>query len=42
MKAAPTSARLALDCGIRSYESLLDWARDGIAIYEKQIKGGVS
>ncbi len=42
MKAAPTSARLALDCGIRSYESLLDWARDGIAIYEKQTKGGVS
>jgi PadR family transcriptional regulator, regulatory protein AphA len=42
MKAAPTSGRLALDCGIRSYESLFEWTRDGIAIYEKQTKGGVS
>jgi DNA-binding PadR family transcriptional regulator len=42
MKLAPASARLALDCGIRSCESLLDWSRDGIAIYEKQTKGGVS
>jgi PadR family transcriptional regulator AphA len=42
MKAAPRSAQLALDCGIRSYESLLDWANDGIAIYEKQTEGGVS
>jgi PadR family transcriptional regulator AphA len=32
---APTSARLALECGIRSYESLLEWSRFAIAIYEK-------
>jgi PadR family transcriptional regulator, regulatory protein AphA len=38
MKAAPTSARLALDCGVRSYESLFDWARYAITIYEKQMK----
>jgi DNA-binding PadR family transcriptional regulator len=42
MKGAPRSAELALDCGIRSYESLFNWTRDGIAIYEKQTKGGVS
>jgi DNA-binding PadR family transcriptional regulator len=35
---APTSARLALECGIRSYESLNEWARYSIAIYEEQIK----
>lgn len=39
---APTSGRLALECGIRSYESLLHWARYAISIYEKQPKGGVS
>lgn len=39
---APTSGRLALECGIRSYESLLQWARYAISIYEKQLKGGVS
>lgn len=39
---APTSARLALECGIRSYESLLLWTRYAISIYEKQLKGEVS
>ena len=38
----PTSARLALECGIRSYESLFDWTHYAITIYEKQIKGGAS
>jgi DNA-binding PadR family transcriptional regulator len=36
---APTSGRLALECGIRSYESLLQWSRYAISIYEKQLKG---
>jgi DNA-binding PadR family transcriptional regulator len=39
MKGAPMSARLALECGIRSYESLLAWAHYSITIYEKQTKG---
>jgi DNA-binding PadR family transcriptional regulator len=39
---APTSGRLALECGIRSYESLLQWTRYAIPLYEKQLKGGVS
>jgi DNA-binding PadR family transcriptional regulator len=39
---APTSGRLALECGIRSYESLLQWSRYAIAIYEKELKGGIS
>lgn len=39
---APTSGRLALECGIRSYESLLQWTRYAISIYERQLKGGVS
>lgn len=38
---APTSGRLALECGIRSYESLLQWSRYAISIYERQLKGGV-
>jgi DNA-binding PadR family transcriptional regulator len=38
MKAAPTSGRLALECGIRSYESLFDWTRYAITTYEKQMK----
>jgi hypothetical protein len=42
MKAAPASARLALECGIRSYESLLDWTRFAITTYEKEGKGGTS
>jgi len=36
---SPTSGRLALECGIRSYESLLAWSHYSIAIYEKQTKG---
>ena len=39
---APTSGRLALECGIRSYESLLQWTRDAITTYEKLQKGEVS
>jgi PadR family transcriptional regulator, regulatory protein AphA len=39
---APTSGRLALECGIRSYECLLQWTRYAIPIYEKQLKGGPS
>ncbi len=42
MKAAPASARLALECGIRSYESLFDWARYAITTYEKEGKRGTS
>jgi DNA-binding PadR family transcriptional regulator len=38
----PTSGRLALECGIRSYESLLEWTRYAIPICEQQLKGGVS
>jgi DNA-binding PadR family transcriptional regulator len=38
MKAAPRSGRLALECGIRSYESLFDWTRYAITTYEKQMK----
>ena len=37
---APTSGRLALECGIRSYESLLGWTRYAISIFEKQLQGG--
>ncbi|MFZ0732677.1 MAG: helix-turn-helix transcriptional regulator [Candidatus Sulfotelmatobacter sp.] len=37
---APTSGRLALECGIRSYESLLEWSRYAILIFEKQLQGG--
>ena len=39
---APISGRLALECGIRSYESLFDWTHYSISIYEKQMKGSVS
>jgi len=42
LKAAPTSARLALECGIRSYESLFEWTRFAISVYEKEGKGGLS
>jgi DNA-binding PadR family transcriptional regulator len=44
MKAAPTSGRLALECGIRSYESLSDWTHYAIATYEEEgkKKGGTS
>ncbi|HUA16200.1 MAG TPA: PadR family transcriptional regulator [Verrucomicrobiae bacterium] len=39
---SPTSGRLALECGIRSYESLLQWTGYAISIYENQLKGGRS
>jgi DNA-binding PadR family transcriptional regulator len=41
---APTSGRLALECGIRSYESLLEWTRYALATYEKEgkKKGGTA
>jgi DNA-binding PadR family transcriptional regulator len=34
--AVPTSARLALECGIRSYESLSEWTHHALATYEKE------
>jgi DNA-binding PadR family transcriptional regulator len=34
--AVSTSARLALECGIRSFESLSEWTRYALATYEKQ------
>ena len=37
----PTSGRLAFECGVRGNESLLAWARDALASYEKK-KGGTS
>ncbi len=40
--ATPTSGRLALEYGIRSYESLFDWTHYAITIYEKQMKGELS
>lgn len=36
LKAAPMSARLSLECGIRSYESLSEWTHYALATYEKQ------
>jgi DNA-binding PadR family transcriptional regulator len=32
----PTSARLALECGIQRYGSHLDWARSSIAVYQRR------
>jgi len=37
----PTSGHLAFECGVRGNESLLAWARHGLATYEKK-KGGTS
>jgi DNA-binding PadR family transcriptional regulator len=34
----PTSARLSLECGIRSYESLFEWTHYALATYEKEGK----
>jgi DNA-binding PadR family transcriptional regulator len=34
--AVPTSARLSLECGIRSFESLSEWTHYALATYEKQ------
>lgn len=38
--AMPLSGRLALESGIKSYESLLRWTRYAFAIYEKNKRGG--
>jgi len=35
----PLSGRLALESGIRSYETLLRWSRNSIKIYKKRKKG---
>jgi len=35
----PTSARLAVECGILRYASHLDWARSSIAVYQRRKKG---
>jgi DNA-binding PadR family transcriptional regulator len=36
----PLSGRLALESGIRSYETLLDWARSALRIYKRRKKRG--
>ncbi len=36
--AMPTSGRLALESGIRSYECLLEWTKDALATYVRQEK----
>ena len=38
--AMPTSGRLALESGIRSYECLLEWTKDALATYARQEKMG--
>jgi DNA-binding PadR family transcriptional regulator len=38
--AMPLSGRLALESGIKSYESLLRWTRSALATYQKNKKGG--
>jgi DNA-binding PadR family transcriptional regulator len=35
---APASTRLAFECGIRGNQSLLDWTRYALAIYQKKEK----
>jgi hypothetical protein len=35
----PVSGRLALECGIRGYESQLRWVRDALATYGSEVKG---
>jgi DNA-binding PadR family transcriptional regulator len=37
----PLSGRLALESGTRDYETLLDWAKNSLAIYKKKKKGGI-
>ena len=37
-EAMPTSGRLALESGIRSYECLLEWTKDALATYVRQEK----
>jgi DNA-binding PadR family transcriptional regulator len=39
--AMPLSGRLALESGIRSYETLLGWARSALAIYRRRKKEGI-
>jgi len=36
----PLSGRLALESGIRDYETLLGWARSALRIYKKRKKRG--
>jgi DNA-binding PadR family transcriptional regulator len=36
----PLSGRLALESGIRGYESLLRWSRSSLTIYKKRNRGG--
>jgi Virulence activator alpha C-term len=36
----PTSGRLALESGIRSYEAHLQWVRDAIATYRREEQEG--
>jgi DNA-binding PadR family transcriptional regulator len=36
----PTSGRLALECGIRGYETQLLWVKDALATYESKERGG--
>jgi DNA-binding PadR family transcriptional regulator len=36
----PLSGRLALESGVRHYETLLGWARSALKIYKKKKKGG--
>ena len=35
---APTSGRLAFECGLRGYENLLEWVSYAIATYQKERK----
>lgn len=36
----PRSGRLALESGIRGYETLLEWCRDAISAYDGKNRGG--
>ena len=40
--AMPPSGRLALESGIQGYETLLRWAKNASAMYERKSKGGKS
>jgi DNA-binding PadR family transcriptional regulator len=35
----PVSGRLALESGVQGYEALLRWARQGQAVYRRELKG---
>ena len=41
-EAMPISGRLALESGIRDYESKLSWTKYAIAMYARKNKGGTS